>query len=81
MSTTCLFDETENDFVWDVEDERLQCTPAIGFIIGGIAKNYEYINEVNFHSKMEFVFQYVVTVSQSSMNEGEASQCRECSTN
>ena len=51
MSTTCLFDETENDFVWDVEDERLQCTPAIGFIIGGIATNYEYINEVDFNSK------------------------------
>ena len=46
MSTTCIFDEDLKDFIWDVEDERLQCVPAIGFLIGGIATNTKYLNEV-----------------------------------
>ena len=46
MSTTCIYDEELADYIWDVEDERLQCVPAIGLLIGGIATNTKYVDDV-----------------------------------
>ena len=44
--TKCLYDKKTDDYVWDIDDIRLQCVRAIGLIIGGVQANYEYTNQV-----------------------------------
>ena len=46
VSTTCTYDKKSKDFVWDVEDAKLQCIAAVGLVIGGIKQDYRYTNEV-----------------------------------
>lgn len=44
--TTCILDEKLNDFVWDVDDNRLICVRAISLLIGGIGTDYQYLDDV-----------------------------------
>ena len=43
---TCLWDISEEDFSWDIEASLFICVEPIGLVIGGIAKDYTYLNEV-----------------------------------
>lgn len=70
-ATTCLYDESIDDYEWSISDDRLKCVKGIALIIGGIQANYEYTNDVEvFHPNVECVsrppaypFKVVGTVS------------------
>ena len=41
VATKCIYDQTNQDFRWDLEDGRLQCIEPVGLVIGGIKDTYE----------------------------------------
>ena len=43
---TCKFDKKLKDYDWDIDPELFICVEPVGFVIGGIAKDYSYLNEV-----------------------------------
>ena len=43
---TCLWDKSEEDFLWDIDSSLFICVEPIGLIIGGIAQDYTYLNEI-----------------------------------
>ena len=54
--TTCLYDKKTDDFIWDIDDIRLQCVRSISLIIGGIQTNYEYTNQVEVFAPSKMIF-------------------------
>ena len=43
---TCLWDKSMEDFLWDIDSSLFICVEPIGLIIGGIAQDYTYLNEI-----------------------------------
>ena len=40
------------DFDWDMSPEEFICVEPVGLIIGGIARNYSYLDEVEILGKL-----------------------------
>ena len=49
---TLIYGKKLKDFDWDMSPEEFICVEPVGLIIGGIARNYSYLDEVEILSKL-----------------------------
>ena len=48
---TLFYDKKLKDFDWDMSPEEFICVESVGLIIGGISRNYSYLDEVEILGK------------------------------